>query len=120
MCDNVEEIRGLLFKFKFFAENSSQFSFIEREKNMTSLGELGMCIGQAKNVILQLTPFDYVEGPLQDEKYPSHNLWVFGVSFNSDEVYIKLSDNFRCNVAKCISFHKAEYSLVYPNRNQEI
>ena len=111
------EINQFLFKFKFFAQNFECFSFIERDKNLQSLAELGITSCQAINIILQLTYKNYSDGPEPDVNYPGHNVWKFGYNLDAEEIYIKLSDDFGSNIAKCISFHKADFIISYPYKN---
>ena len=44
-------------------------------------------------------------------------MWDFGYNMDNEEVYIKLSDDFNHSVAKCISFHKPDFVIVYPYKN---
>lgn len=111
------EIKDFLFKFKFFAQNFECFSVIERDKYLQSLAELGISSSQARNVILQLTYKNYSSGPEPDLDYPGHNVWKFGYNLDGEEIYIKLSDDFSRNIAKCISFHKADFVISYPYKN---
>ena len=108
------EIKNFLFKFKFFAQNLECFSVIERDKNLQSLAELGIFSYQAVNIILKLTYKNYSSGPEPDVDYPKHNVWKFGYNLDGEQIYIKLTDDFSCNIAKCISFHKADFVISYP------
>jgi len=114
LLPRISEISAFLFQFKFFAQAVPGFSLIERQKNIDSITAMGITIPQLKSVILKLTPKNYVSGPEEDVKYPEHYIWLFGYDFGGEEVYIKLSGNFSHGVAKCISFHKAEYPMRYP------
>ncbi|MCK5592145.1 MAG: type II toxin-antitoxin system MqsR family toxin [Candidatus Pacebacteria bacterium] len=91
----------------------SKFTFIEREKNMACLAQLGIKTQNVKDIINRLTFRDYMDGPLQDKKFSKQNVWTFGAKVFGHEVYIKLSDNFKYGLAKCISFHKSEYKCKY-------
>lgn len=108
------EIKGFLYTFKFFAQDFNQFHFVEREKNMQSLAELGITIPQAINTLLKLTYKNYSGGPEKDDHFTESNVWFFGCKIDGEEIYIKLSDNFKHNKAKCISFHKSKYKITYP------
>ena len=115
MCiASQSDITDFLFKFKFFAQDLSKFIFVERDKNIKAIAELGITIAQTQATILDLTYINYIAGPDVDEGYPDHNVWKFGYNLNTDELYIKLSDNFNYNIAKCISFHKADFVISYP------
>ena len=110
----LDDVKTFLLEFKFFAQHPDNFTLISRKKNLDSLALLGLTARQVRRSILQLTVKNYSEGPNVDRDRKDANIWVFGMKINDEEVYIKLSDNFSSNVAKCISFHKAEYAMNYP------
>lgn len=64
-------------------------------------------------IIKNLEVDDFVEGPLEDTLNKVADLWVFGKKVKSQDVYIKISMGIANNSAVCISFHVAEYKLVY-------
>lgn len=86
---------------------------------MRDLAELGLTVPQALNTVLQLTSSHYSSGPENDRGYPGKKVWIFGDDIDGEEMYIKLSNDFKCNIAKCISFHKSEHRLTYPYKNEE-
>ena len=102
-----KEIADFLKKFKQCAQNKFQFVF--RKKNLDAITSLGITIIVAKEIILGLTPDNYCQGPDQDRDKPHSNLWVFETDFDGKKLYIKLSDNFSYDIAKCISFHQKEF-----------
>lgn len=110
-CASKQEITEFLIKYKTHMQ--SKFTFIEREKNMACLAQLGIKTHNVKDIINRLTFRDYTGGPLQDKKFRKHNVWIFGTKVFGHEVYIKLSDNFKAGLAKCISFHKSEHKCKY-------
>lgn len=110
-------IVNFLFLFKFFMTTTNGFDVVERTEYMQGLTEAGLFPEQVQEIVLQLTPMDYVEGPEIDEKYTHQNIWVFGYDINEAEFYIKLSDDFSRDRAKCISFHRAEFPMIYPYKN---
>jgi hypothetical protein len=69
------------------------------------LAALGLNVSQVETIIMGLSTMDYHRGPETDRAFVGHNVWVFKYRYNGQEIYIKLSDNFDCNIAKCISFH---------------
>lgn len=111
---SISEINGFLYQFKFFAANDGCFVVVDREEYMQTLAEFGLPQGEAKRMIMSLTEKNYVKGPEEDRDKPGANIWVFGIDLNGDQLYIKLSDAFKHNVAKCISFHKAKSRIKYP------
>ena len=106
------EIVAFLRNFKRLAQ--SNFIFIQRKKNLDSISQLGIKISQVKSIIMQLTYENYHKGPERDKDRKKGNIWEFGVIIDHEEVYVKLSDDFSHNIAKCISFHKAEFKISYP------
>lgn len=115
MCTSrPAEVGNFLTVFKFYAQSPINFQYLEeRDVNINSIGELGIKPYQVREMILQLTPKNYISGPETDADFPKHNVWKFGVKLNDVEVYIKLSDNFSHGIAKCISFHKAKFPITY-------
>ena len=91
-----------------------KFTFVHRKKNMESLYQLGVTIDDVKNEIFKLTLRNYISGPSKDKDRAIGNMWIFGTAINDFEIYIKLSDNFNYSIAKCISFHKADFRCDYP------
>lgn len=106
------DITLFLKQFKMIAQ--SRFQLIPRQKNMKDLARLGISRTDAKNTIFQLTYRNYVSGPSKDIGNKKYNVWVFGAVVGSSEIYIKLSDDFRGNAAKCISFHETDSKCSYP------
>jgi hypothetical protein len=90
------------------------FDVVERPEYMQGLSELGLFPEQIEEIVLQFTPMDYVKGPEEDIKYPNQNVWIFGYDVQGAEFYIKLSDDFSNKRARCISFHRAKFSMIYP------
>lgn len=95
----------------------SRFTLIPRRKNLDDIARFGISISDVKNAIFQLTYKNYVLGPEKDLGNKGYNVWVFGVDIGGNEFYIKLSDDFRGNEARCISFHKADSTCNYQYRN---
>ena len=74
--------------------------------------------------MLGLQVEDYWKGPEEDDKVRGgpRDIWFFGVDYQEIQIYIKLqlveekdakSGQTRRH-AKCISFHEAEWPIVYP------
>ena len=63
---------------------------------------------------MNLTYENYHRGPEKDRDRKKNSVWIFGAEVDNEEIYIKLSDDFNCDIAKCISFHKAESKINYP------
>ena len=69
---------------------------------------------QRELIVKSLVPQDYVEGPVIDELNRGGVMWVFGKDVKGREVYIKITLGYENGQTICISFHVAEYPLVYP------
>jgi hypothetical protein len=65
--------------------------------------------------VLSLRVEDYSSGPKPDRDEPGQ-VWEFGKKVGGNEIYIKLKihDQGRRKVAKCISFHIAVHDVCYP------
>ena len=90
--------------------------FVPRNKNIEGLQKLGLNVQLARKILKGLAVEDYVSGPELDRDKGTNDIWVFGVSENNQEVYIKIKlFSFQGQErAKCISFHPAEHPLKYP------
>lgn len=88
------------------------FMFLnQREKNAQALLDLDIPPDKRKEVILQLKAEDFyrIEEGVYQEQY---EMVAFGKIVKGVEVYIKISVTKR-NVI-CISFHQAEFPIIYP------
>jgi hypothetical protein len=85
-----------------------------RGKNMQALLDLEITPNRRREIIAELNPEDYSEGPTPDELYHINDLWVFGKSEKEQEIYIKISMGVPNSSAICISFHISERPMSYP------
>lgn len=90
----------------------------DRGKNQETLAILEITPIQRKEIIKELKPEDYVEGPLEEKLHGMLSMWVFGKTVRNHEIYIKVSMGTENNQAVCISFHLAEHPMTYPLKNQ--
>lgn len=120
MISGRSKVSQYLAFSKCYATNG--FVISPREKNNAFLYERGIDFETAKDIVLGLQPYDYVEGPCSNDKdLPGRNdVWVFGKLLQSDdgtvvEAYIKLTISKMANGlgCLCISFHESEYPLSY-------
>lgn len=83
-----------------------------RRKNLDASIELGLTQKNRLDEVISLTPDNYHSGPEPDRDKPG-DLWVFHKTINQREVYIKLkiADAKSIRIAKCISFHAAEFEF---------
>jgi len=87
--------------------------FENRDKNSKTLLELGITPQQRRSHIENIQVEDYVSGPTPDN-FGGTDIWVFGVNIYGTEIYIKLQLNLQNRPVICISFHTAEFPLIYP------
>ena len=115
--------RGLityfLREFKKIATEGQGIDFVPRRKNLDSLLELGLTQKNARGEILSLSVADYCGGPEPDRDKPGE-IWEFGKAIGSKEVYMKLKIAHvgKEKIAKCLSFHVAEFPLCFPLRQK--
>ena len=93
----------------------------DREKNRQALIDLGITPGGRREILLGLTPEDYVAGPMPDDTDGTKEVWVFGAAVDDTEVYIKLravEDKRHKGRWHAVvwSFHRAEHPMRYPLR----
>lgn len=128
-CDNIvvrqlvpspEEITRVLKEFKVRMEQKNGFIFLSfRGVNRDTLSYLCIQPAHVKEIIAVLTYQDYSEGPIISDDPKLGNLWVFGSSYNGQELYIKISDNFSYDKARCISFHFPCQKMTFPYRGTQ-
>lgn len=112
-----EQVEDFLKKLK---EKIKVFDIIfrdDRGKNLQTLATLEIAPTYRKQVVLNIEPEDYVEGPIVDTLNKMGEMWVFGKNVKKQEVYIKIMLGQPNNSTICISFHISEYPLNYPFKN---
>lgn len=89
-----------------------KLKFIARPVNTNFLRDIGWNYKSLSSFLEEeLCEDDYIKGPENDHNGESGEIWVFGKSIKSKEVYIKIkiiSDD-----CKCLSFHEATNPLNY-------
>ena len=86
----------------------------DRGKNSQTLAELELRPIERKKVLEELKVEDYSQGPLEEKLYGGSEMWVFGKTIKSREVYIKITMGLQGASVFCISFHLSEHKLKYP------
>ncbi len=89
----------------------------DRGKNLQTLATLEIAPTYRKQVILNIEPEDYSEGPVVDTLNKMGEMWVFGKNVKGQEVYIKITLGIPNSSTICISFHIAEHPMTYPFKN---
>ena len=98
-----------------------RFSVKDRQKNRQALIALAMAPAERRDALLGLQPDDYVAGPKPDDTDDTREVWEFGRTIGTTEVYIKVrvvQDPKKKNVHHAVvwSFHPAEFRMKYPLR----
>ncbi len=114
--DDLKQLKTALFlkEFKQLIQENGLY-IVNRLYNQKSLADLGITKKDCKKEIIGLSVTDYCNGPQPDTDRPGV-IWVFGKKIADKEVYIKvkIAPVGTDKIAKCISFHVAEYPLSYP------
>ena len=109
------QVAIFLKEFKKLATEGGGLYIVNRKKNRDALINLGLTNNNRKEVLLSLSVKDFCAGPKQD-KDRDGVIWEFGKTIDAHGIYIKLkvAEVGDEKLAKCISFHKAEFTLCYP------
>ena len=109
-----DEVVRFLERFKKVVGDRG-LDVVGRDVNRAGLRELGLTKRNRQDEILDLAVSDYSAGPEADHDLPGQ-LWIFGKWVAGWEIYIKLklASVDGTWIAKCISFHEAEYPLMHP------
>jgi len=86
----------------------------DRGKNSQTLADLELRPVDRDNILDSLIPQDYCQGPLEEKLFGGSEMWVFGKEVKKNELYIKITLGITGAGVICISFHVAEYPLIYP------
>ncbi len=109
-----EEVKQFLDNF-FVKSKIFEIIFRDdRGKNTSALLKFEITPNKRKEIIYALDVPDYVEGPIDDKLYGIASMWVFGKKVKGFYVYIKISLGMNDSNTICISFHEAEFELIYP------
>ena len=112
-----EQVEAFLKRLK---EKINVFNIVfrdDRGKNLQTLAALEINTTVRKQVIMNIEPEDYVEGPIVDTLNKVGEMWVFGKNVKGQEVYIKITLGLPNSSTICISFHIAEHKMNYPFKN---
>ncbi|MCK9310854.1 MAG: toxin [Bacteroidales bacterium] len=86
----------------------------DRKKNAQTLFSLEISPIRRTEFIQELKAKDYSSGPIDEKMRGFSDMWVFGITVKSVEVYVKICLGLTNISAVCISFHIAEHPLNYP------
>ena len=111
------EIQASIFlkDFKKIVTQERGLDIVGRQENKKTLLQLGFTKKNCQHEILDLSVSDYCAGPKPDKDRPGV-IWEFGKKIHGHDVYIKLkiAEIGLIRIAKCISFHIAEFPISYP------
>jgi hypothetical protein len=110
------EASRFLNEFKAIAKKRGVY-FVPRQEFISVLTSLGITRSICQDELLNLSVEDYCQGPEDDRDRPGQ-VWIFGRRFEGTELYIKLklAKVGKETIAKCLSFHPAEFPLCFPLR----
>ena len=113
-------IRDFLVEFKKIMVKGRGLDIVSRRENIDALAKLGLTKKNLIEEIMTLSVENYCQGPLVDRDRPG-DVWMFGKQIGAEEIYIKLkiAQVGREKIAKCLSFHGANFPLCYPYRGEE-
>jgi hypothetical protein len=112
-----QEVEKYLKELKVKAAFFGILFLDDRGKNQQTLLDLEISPAIRKEIIANLRPEDYSDGPLEEKLRGILPMWIFGTEVKQKEVYIKLSMGSVNNSVVCISFHVAEYAIKYPYKS---
>lgn len=110
------DITLFLKRFKHYARR--KLLLVPRPVNMSALSDLGLLPRDAKALLMGLSSENYCKGPETDRDRKGPKVWMFGLCIAGKGVYVKLSDNFKSNRARCISFHETTAPMNYPYKRR--
>jgi hypothetical protein len=109
-----------LKEFKKIVTQERGLDIVGRQENKKSLLQLGFTKNNCQHEILNLSVSDYCAGPKPDKDRPGV-IWEFGKKIRGHDVYIKLkiAEAGSVRIAKCISFHIAEFPIINPLKKEQ-
>ena len=114
------EIRDFLVEFKGIMAKGRGLDIVNRRENIDTLAKMGLTKKNLIEEIMTLSVENYCQGPEPDRHRPGA-IWVFGKQIGAEEIYVKLkiAQVGKEKIAKCLSFHAANFPLCYPYRGEE-
>ena len=114
------DIRDFLVEFKGIMAKGRGLDIVNRRENIDTLAKMGLTMKNLIEEIMTLSVENYCQGPEPDRDRPG-DIWVFGKKLGAEEIYIKLkiAQVGKEKIAKCLSFHAANFPLCYPCRGEE-
>ncbi len=110
-------VRDFLLRIKF-AVATGRWLLAERDKNLFALSELDLVVNDVPGILQAPTVWDYVGGPLADDKGQPKEWWVFGPAHSGKDLYVKISLN-GAGYCEVLSMHLKERKLTHPLRREK-
>ncbi len=90
-------------------------SYHYSDENSQTLLDLDISPGARNKILLKLKTTNYYKGPNKDHYDPkSSPVWEFGIFYNNNEIYIKISFGKENKPVLCKSFHFPKRKITYP------
>lgn len=90
-------------------------SYHYSDDNSQTLLDLDISPGARDKILLKLKSINYYIGPDKDNYDPkSSSVWEFGIFYNENEIYIKISLGKKNKPVLCKSFHFPKRTIIYP------
>ncbi len=88
---SIDEVKRYLIRIKQSITKGNN-RFEGREKNLRSLGKIGILPSHVKEVVLQLTCLDYFNGPEEerDTRFPPGEYMFFGCQVEGYDFFVNL------------------------------
>lgn len=114
-----EDVEEFLTNLKIAIDNHG-LDVVPRDANNEALIDFNLTPSIREQIVLHLAYHNYSDGPLFDDRQQSGNVWIFGIEVDDQEIYIKLKvvELGKQKYAKCLSFHRAQYPIKYPFKQQ--
>jgi hypothetical protein len=107
-----EEILEFLREFKQRMD-ADGLQIIPRKKTRDQLAYFNLVQFQVAALVSKLTLDNFIEGPLPDHDGSEGTICAFALEYDNQTIYVKLKLD---QEAKCLSFHRAEYPVKFPFR----
>lgn len=115
----AKEVHSFLADFKAKKSIWGVLYRDDRGKNAQTLADLELRPIERDGILDALEPEDYCQGPLEENLYGGSNMWVFGKEVRKNDIYIKITLGVISAGVICVSFHVAEYALIYPFKEKK-
>ena len=85
------QVKQFLLETRIALAKQGGLVFIDREKNVRAMAELGLLLSDVPGFVHRLEVRDYVSGPTDDDKGRQEKWWVFSREICKRAMYIKIA-----------------------------